>query len=356
MLGGTEDRGALRNMREGVRKSFKANPELLKQVIQSFKELDMNGDGFVTREELAANFDKPVPSLRGMKDSAGMTLELDEIDVDGDGKIDIWELIAHHTLGRRKTPVELILYDISNGASKRFSPLLFGREFEAIYHSGLLVFGKEYWYGGRIFKTEPPATKYFGAPLTASVTKLAASCYRSDLQTVQLGYTLATQEEFEDFLRSELCSKYTPEAYDVMSINCNHFSNEAIRFLTGASIPDEVINLPELVMKTPTARLLRPVLNKWLGGFGGNSARDSDLSDDSALRQARDGAIEASALLDAGEIVVVQSEGGSRSQEQLACVAKDLGDGSVQVRCFDPTASEFVTCSVNRSAIRMAGG
>jgi Ca2+-binding EF-hand superfamily protein len=355
MLGGTEDRGALHNIREDVQRSFKADPALLKQVIQTFKELDINGDGFVTRDELAACVDKGrlLPSLGGgIGTSADMLLQLDELDVDGDGKLDIWELIAH-TLGRRKTPVELLLYDISGGASKLFSPLLFGRKFEAIYHSGLLAFGKEYWYGGQVFKTEPPATAHFGTPLfRSSATKLAPSRYRPGLRTVHLGYTLATQAEFEGFLRAEMISKYTPDAYDVMSHNCNCFSNEAVRFLTGAGIPEEVMNLPELVMSTPTAKLLRPVLNKWLGGFG-SPDRSSDLADDSAIREVDEDTIRAS-LLGTGDIVVVQSEGRSE-EEQLACVDKDLGDGHVQVQCFDPTTSAFVMRSVDKKkTIRMA--
>lgn len=360
MLGGTEDRGALHKLRDDVRKSFKADPGLLKQIIQTFKDLDANGDGFISRDDLAATIGKLTPRLTPrLKDIP--LWEVDDLDIDGDGKIDIWELIAH-SLGRRKTPVELLLYDISNGASKRFSPLLFGRRFEAIYHSGLLVFGKEYWYGGRVFKTDPPATDHFGAPLTASVTKLAPSRYGSGLQTVHLGYTLATQAEFEEFLRAELCPKYTPEAYDVMTHNCNCFSNAAVRFLTGVSIPDEVINLPELVMQTPTARLLRPLLNTWLGGFsgGGNSEEDTSLVDGQALRKPE---VDEEAILESclgsGELVLVQDEGevmGHCSSLKLACVDKDLGDGSVQVQCFDPTASEFVRRSVKKSTIRMAGG
>merc|ERR1719433_2188611 len=75
--------------------------------------------------------------------------------------------------------------------------------------------------------------------------------------------------EFRTFLTSHLAKKYRKDNYDVLTHNCNGFSNEAIDFLTGASIPDQVINLPQLVMATTTAKLLRPLLNRWLGGFGG---------------------------------------------------------------------------------------
>merc|ERR1719353_322692 len=69
-----------------------------------------------------------------------------QLDISPDGRIDLWDVLAL-VLGRRKTPVELLLYDISNGVSKKFSGLLLGKRFEAIYHSAVLVFGSEYWYG-----------------------------------------------------------------------------------------------------------------------------------------------------------------------------------------------------------------
>ena len=68
------------------------------------------------------------------------------MDLDDDGQVDFNEFLSY-AIGRRKQPVELILYDISNGVSARFSLILLGRQFEAIYHSGTLVFGTEFWYG-----------------------------------------------------------------------------------------------------------------------------------------------------------------------------------------------------------------
>eukprot|EP00971_Amphidinium_carterae_P014487 286259-Amphidinium_carterae.1 len=49
-----------------------------------------------------------------------------EADVDNDGKLDFYEILAH-SLGRRKQSVELLVYDISKGVSKRYSKLLLGK-------------------------------------------------------------------------------------------------------------------------------------------------------------------------------------------------------------------------------------
>merc|ERR1712136_340603 len=179
--------------------------------------------------------------------------------------------VAAHALGRRKVPVELLLYDISNGLSSKLSPILLGRHLEAIYHSSVLVYGEEYWFGGKIFKNLPPNRRCFGEPLTESRVPLQASEYFPELRVVRLGHTLATCEEFHRHLNGETSLEFTSESYDVMTHNCNTFSNEAITLLTGHGIPDAVRRLPELVVNTPTVQLLRPLLNKILGGFRGEA-------------------------------------------------------------------------------------
>ena len=54
---------------------------------------------------------------------------------------------------------------------------------------------------------------------------------------------------------------------EVLTHNCNHFSNKVSKFLLNQNIPDHVLLQPEIAMNTITARALRPLLNRWLGGF-----------------------------------------------------------------------------------------
>lgn len=54
-----------------------------------------------------------------------------------------------------KYTVSLYLYDISNGMAKSFSPMLIGKVIEGVWHTGLVVYGKEYFYGGGICQAAP---------------------------------------------------------------------------------------------------------------------------------------------------------------------------------------------------------
>merc|ERR1712193_231892 len=113
-----------------------------------------------------------------------------------------------------------------------------------------------------------PMEKVFGPPLaTSNKVELQDSKNKPGLKCFHVGYTLYTMQEVMNFLEGDINKKYTPTNYDVLTHNCNCFSQELTHFLTGDGIPSAVRDLPELVMGTPTARLLRPLLNRWLGGF-----------------------------------------------------------------------------------------
>lgn len=198
-----------------------------------------------------------------------------------DGRFDLFEAVGV-LLDRKVTSVELVLYDISQGTFWVVSPMVLGRQFEALYHTSVLVNGAEFWYGGCIFENEPPIDRaVFGPPLTSSCVELHPSGYRADLRVVRMGPTLVTEEEMRAFVKNMLKKKYTPETYDVLENNCNHFSQDLVCFLTGSDIPDAVLKLPDHVMDTPTAKFLRPLLNRWLRGFRagpceGDRRRDPD--------------------------------------------------------------------------------
>lgn len=356
MLGAVEKRGPWKDLRAALQKSIQKDPRKLKALVDKFKIWDQDGDGFITMDEISryleqlAGQDAPEDmKRRSSKMAETFQQEFDVADVNGDNKLDPWEVLAF-TLGRRKAPVELLLYDISGGLSKRFSRVLLGRKFEAIYHASLMAFGSEYWYGGRVFKSIPPCDKIFGSPLTRSITKLEASEYRPEIMVIRLGYTLVTMKEFDRYAHAILSAKYTHDNYDVLTHNCINFADEAAEYLTGMHLPDVVRHLADNVLAAPTAKMCRPFLNRWLGGFG-------QKGDHQGLQDSGESSVEApdvervlSEVLGQGKLVNYASEPGDKSP-LMAVVTEDKGDG-YGIRFFDPHAGEFRTAdNVNKSHI-----
>merc|ERR1712123_254632 len=66
--------------------------------------------------------------------------------------------------------VQLYIYDLSQGFAAMMSEPLLGFKLEAIYHTAIIVYGKEYYYGGGISGTginelDRPGTTQLGAPM-----------------------------------------------------------------------------------------------------------------------------------------------------------------------------------------------
>mmetsp|Transcript_21156 Transcript_21156/g.66925 ORF Transcript_21156/g.66925 Transcript_21156/m.66925 type:complete len:731 (+) Transcript_21156:129-2321(+) len=162
----------------------------------------------------------------------------------------------NHMLERKRCPVRLHQYDLSAGKAWWLSPVLLCRQMEGIWHTGVVVFDREYWYGGRIFESKVGQTPY-GVP-----TKV-----------IDMGEaTMRTRQELWHFVQRELQFEFTMSNYDVLTNNCNHFSDAVCSFLINQHIPEEVLRQPQMFMRTPVVSLFRAVLNHQLGGYGGDSS------------------------------------------------------------------------------------
>merc|ERR1711959_677828 len=178
-----------------------------------------------------------------------------------------------------------------------------GRTFEAIYHSGVLVNGLEYSYTGAISYHQPPSP-HFPVILGGAhkQLRLERSVYCPQLHTLHVGYTLRSFLEIFHFVRNRQ-SKYNHESYDVINHNCNCFSDEMLRFLIGRGLPDEIMKMPQEILETSVPRLLRPVLNRWLGGFGsqtislpspdGDEAKETTMAEAAIMETTQKGSLNA---------------------------------------------------------------
>jgi len=138
--------------------------------------------------------------------------------------------------------VTLNIYDLSQGMARQFSPMLLGKTIDMIYHTGVEVFGREFYFGGGICSDYPRQTPY-GFPV----------------QTHDMGTTSKTAEQFVVFLNS-ISHRFNMATYHVLDNNCNNFSNECCAFLVGKSIPQYILDLPKEAMDSPMGAMLRPMI------------------------------------------------------------------------------------------------
>lgn len=138
--------------------------------------------------------------------------------------------------------VTLNVYDLSQGLARQLSTTFLGKAIEAIWHTGVIVYGNEYYFGGGIQHSPAGATPY-GTPI----------------RVIDLGVTHVPKDVFEMYLQ-DISPRYTAETYRLLSHNCNNFSNEVAQFLVGTTIPDYILQLPNEVMSSPMGALILPMI------------------------------------------------------------------------------------------------
>ncbi|KAK3428960.1 hypothetical protein EUGRSUZ_E00380 [Eucalyptus grandis] len=100
-----------------------------------------------------------------------------------------------------------------------------------IFHSGIEAHGLEYAFGAHeypssgVFEVEPKGCPGF--------------IFRRSLL---LGSTNMSRSEFQSFME-HLCKKYHGDTYHLIAKNCNHFTDDVCKELTGKSIPGWVNRL-----------------------------------------------------------------------------------------------------------------
>merc|ERR1711972_1214853 len=102
---------------------------------------------------------------------------------------------------------------------------------------------------------------------------------------IHLGATLRQRDELHAFVVDELKPLFSREAYDAARNNCNHFSDRVCMYLLGKHIPEEVLEQPELMLRTNLGRMLRPILTRVLGQYFEPKGTAEEISQPNALDQ-----------------------------------------------------------------------
>ncbi|KAJ1019806.1 hypothetical protein NDA13_006031 [Ustilago tritici] len=141
-------------------------------------------------------------------------------------------------------PVKLYVYDLSRGMARQMSLSLTGRQIDAIWHTSIVAWDREYFFGQGI-SVVYPGTSHHGAPL----------------ETFDLGTTSIDRETFEGALLPDLRVRFRPQDYHLINWNCNHFTQEVAQILTASDIPAHIRSLPQDFLSTPFGQMLQPQID-----------------------------------------------------------------------------------------------
>ncbi|CEP13775.1 hypothetical protein [Parasitella parasitica] len=143
--------------------------------------------------------------------------------------------------------VKLYVYDLSQGMARSMSMQLTGKQIDGIWHTSVVVFGQEFYFGQGIMASKP-GTTHHGRPL----------------QMIDIGETFLPLEVVVEYIDS-LRSVYTAEKYHLLDFNCNTFSNELCQFLCGKTIPNHITDLPTEFLDTPFGQSILPMIENMFG-------------------------------------------------------------------------------------------
>ncbi|KAK8845473.1 hypothetical protein IAR55_006186 [Kwoniella newhampshirensis] len=139
--------------------------------------------------------------------------------------------------------VQLYVYDLSHGMAKSMSLMLTGKQIDGIWHTAVVAYGREIFYGQGILESVP-GTTHHGPPL----------------HMIDVGETHIDESTLNEYLRS-LGEMYTPTKYHLIEFNCNHFSADLVGFLTGQDIPSWISDLPAEFLSTPFGQAMKPQID-----------------------------------------------------------------------------------------------
>jgi len=130
--------------------------------------------------------------------------------------------------------------------ARSLGPALGLHDLEGVWHTAIVVHNTEIFFGGSGIEHCLPGTTMLGQPL----------------QTQNLGSTNIDMENLTAYLRTLGQSEFHGGRYDLFKHNCNNFSSYLTKFLGVENIPQHILDLPDKVMSSPMAAMLRPILEQ----------------------------------------------------------------------------------------------
>lgn len=164
--------------------------------------------------------------------------------------------------------VTLLVYDLSQGMAKTMSMGLVGKQIDGIWHTAVVVYGKEYCFGQGI-EILSPGHSHYGTPV----------------QSIDMGETQIPLEIFSEYM-DHMMTVWTADKYHLLDNNCNSFSDEVCQFLVGTGIPSHITGLPAEFLNTPFGQMLRPMIEAQFGPSSHSNNSHFDSSSNKSITPA----------------------------------------------------------------------
>lgn len=150
------------------------------------------------------------------------------------------------------TEVHIAIYDLSNGMARGLSAQFLGPQYaiDIIPHTAIVAFGKEYFFGQGIEITHPHEFRQ------------TRGIHPIEIQS--LGHTSCTQSEFEAWCRAQAQGRFSVTSYDLLTRNCNNFTEEAARegLRLNRGVPSWILEVPQKFLSSPMGMMIRPMLEQ----------------------------------------------------------------------------------------------
>jgi hypothetical protein len=139
------------------------------------------------------------------------------------------------------------VYDLSMGLTKMLSKDLIGIQVDGIWHTSVVAFDKEYYFGEGIVTLAKGVYQQNYAPI-------------KPVLKIEVNLPELRQETLDELI-AKLSSDYQSKSYHILDHNCNHFTQELLSNLApDFKLPDCVLQLPKRIKETKKGELFAKML------------------------------------------------------------------------------------------------
>ena len=163
-------------------------------------------------------------------------------------------------------PVEVWIYDLSQGMARSLGPTLGLPNLEGVWHTSIVVHGTEIFFGGSGIEHCIPGTTMLGQPQekkNLGITSIDMNSLTSHLRQIgQTEYVCKNYISGPQKMYRKLYCRFHGTKYDLFKHNCNNFSSSLTKFLGVHDVPSHILALPDYVLSSPIAAILRPIIEQ----------------------------------------------------------------------------------------------